>query len=365
MNKYRFLFTVAFLNWFSRCALRPAARRQQVTEKPSKETTSMKRLFAAAATGAALALAPAAQAETWTAYTYGPSDTMTTTKGLKTILDRITAETGGELKFRLRLGGSLPIQASNITQAVGNGSIQFAEDGFFLGNVKISNILRLPMLLQTPQEYELAAKTLQPYIEKEFAAQGVIVLGRYIYPHQTAYSAKPLTSLADFSQQKIRVTSAEQSEIITRFGGIPVSMGTPEVASALQSGAIDGALTANSGGGRLWRESLNFNYRFPVNYFDGLYIVNKARFERLKPEVQQKIRAIVQELAPATTRGLFAEEDELGRGFAEAGMKVSPAQQADIDKATELIRPYWDQWARQQGAEAVEALQKVRAAINR
>lgn len=244
----------------------------------------MKKLFGTLTTTLMLVAFPVQAAETWTAYTYGPSDTMTTVKGLKEILDRISQETGGELKFRLRLGGSLPIQASNITQAVGSGSLQFAEDGFFLGNVKVSNILRLPMLLQTPQEYAQAAQVLQPYIEKEFAQQGVLVLGRYIYPHQTAYSAKPLAGLADFRQQKIRVTSAEQSEIVSRFGGIPVTMGTPEVASALQSGAIDGALTANSGGGRLWRESFRFNYRFPVNYFDGLYIANKARFEKLKPE---------------------------------------------------------------------------------
>jgi TRAP-type transport system periplasmic protein len=326
----------------------------------------MKRLFAALAATAAFAVPLAgAHAETWTAYTYGPSDTMTTTKGLKTILDRISQEAGGDLKFRLRLGGSLPIQASNITQAVGNGSIQFAEDGFFLGNVKVSNILRLPMLLRTPEEYALAARTLQPYIDKEFEKQGVVVLGRYIYPHQTAYSAKPLAQLSDFSQQKIRVTSAEQSEIISRFGGIPVSMGTPEVASALQSGAIDGALTANSGGGRLWRESFRANYRFPVNYFDGLYIVNKARFEKLPPQTQQKIRKIVEEVAPQTTRNLFAEEAALGATFAEAGMKITEARQADIDKATEMIRPYWDQWGAQQGPEVAEALKKVRVALGR
>lgn len=314
---------------------------------------------------AALTALNAAHADTWTAYTYGPSDTMTTVKGFKEILDRIAKETGEDLKFRMRLGGSLPIQASNITQAVGNGSIQIAEDGFFLGNVKVSNILRLPMLLQTPQEYELAAKTLQPYIDKEFAQQGVVVLGRYIYPHQTAYSSKPLAGLADFKEQKIRVTSAEQSEIVARFGGVPVSMGTPEVASALQSGAIDGALTANSGGGRLWRESFRFNYRFPINYFDGLYIVNKARFDKLKPETQAKMRAIVEDMAPRTTSALVTEEAALSKTFADGGMKITAARQADVDQATEMIRPYWDQWAKQQGPEVAEALQKVRAVLKR
>ena len=307
----------------------------------------------------------ASYAATWTAYTYGPSDTMATVKSFREILNAIQNEVGDDLKIRLRLGGSLPIQAANITQAVGNGSIQIAEDGFFLGNVKIAGILRLPMLLHTPQEYDQAVEVLKPYIEKEFERQGVIVLGRYIYPHQTAYSAKPLAGTEDFQNQKIRVTSPEQSEFISRFGGIPISMGTPEVASALQSGTVDGALTANSGGGRLWRDSLKYNYRFPVNYFDGLYIVNKKTFERLSAETQAAIREKVAKMSPLTTERLLSEEDALGKSFSEAGMKIVDPQQADIDKATAMIEPYWDQWAKQQGPETVEALAKVRAVLNR
>lgn len=319
----------------------------------------------ALAAGVLMGTVATSQAATWTAYTYGPSDTMGTVKSFRAILDAIQKEAGDDLKIRLRLGGSLPIQATNITQAVGNGSIQIAEDGFFLGNVKIAGILRLPMLLQTPEEYDRAAEILQPYIEQEFEKQGVIVLGRYIYPHQTAYSAKPLAGLEDFRNQKIRVTSPEQSELISRFEGIPISMGTPEVASALQSGTVDGALTANSGGGRLWRDSLKYNYRFPVNYFDGLYIVNKKAFERLSPSTQAAIRERVAEMSPATTKGLFSEEEDLGKSFSEAGMKIVEPTQQDIDKATEMIEPYWAQWAQQQGPEVVEALAKVRAMLNR
>lgn len=315
--------------------------------------------------GVWLSAAPVAYAATWTAYTYGPSDTMGTVKSFRAILDAIQQEVGDDLKIRLRLGGSLPIQASNITQAVGNGSIQIAEDGFFLGNVKVAGILRLPLLLQTPEEYDRAAEILRPYIDKEFERQGVIVLGRYIYPHQTAYSAKPLASMEDFRHQKIRVTSPEQSELISRFGGVPISMGTPEVASALQSGTVDGVLTANSGGGRLWREALNYNYRFPVNYFDGLYIVNKKAFERLSPAKQTAIRDLVAKMAPDTTKGLFSEEAGLGRSFSEAGMKIIEPDQQDIEKATVLIEPYWEQWAQQQGPEVAEALSKVRATLNR
>ena len=110
---------------------------------------------------------------------------------------------------------------------------------------------------------------------------------------------------------------------------------------------------------------VEINYHFPVNYFDGLYIVNKKAFERLGADTQASIRALVAKMAPATTKGLFSEEDELGKAFAEAGMKIVEPEQKDIDKATALIEPYWAQWAQQQGPEVVEALAKVRAMLNR
>lgn len=323
-----------------------------------------KTVAAAAMTVAACIAAPVAAA-TWTAYNYGPSDSMANVQNFRKILSAVEEASGGELKFRVRLGGSLPIQASNITQAVGNGTIQFADDGFFLGNVVVPGILRLPMLLQSPEEYDLAVKVLEPYMDKEFEEQGVIVLGRYLYAHQSFYSSKPIENTNDVSGQKIRVTSPEQADIVQRYNGIPVTMGTPEVAPALQSGAIDGALTASAGGGKLWQDMFKYNYRLPVNYFDGLYIVNKKAFEALDPAVQEKIRNTVAELAPTTTHRLISEEDELTEGFRKNGMVVTLPDQETIDKAIEIVTPYWDQWANQRGPIAVEALAKVRAALKR
>lgn len=311
------------------------------------------------------AITATAQAVTWTAYTYGPSDSMAMVQSYKKMLDEVEKATNGDLKFRIRLGGSLPIQATNITQAVGNGTVQMADDGFFLGNVKVAGILRLPFLLQTQEEYAKAAEVLKPYIDQEFAEQGVIVLGSYLYAHQSFYSGKKITGTDDVKGLKIRVSSPEQAEVVQRFGGVPVTMGTPEVAPALSSGAIDGALTASAGGGKLWRDMFTHNYRLPINYFDGLYIVNKAAFEKLKPETQATLRKIVGEMSPQATAVLMAEEDTLTKQFSETGMVVTQPTPAQVESATNALSPYWDAWAKNQGPVTQEALAKVRAALGR
>jgi len=321
----------------------------------------IKSLFAVAA----LAASTAVPAATWTTYTFGPAESLGNVQGLKRILDDIEKSTNGEVKFRLRLAGSLPIQSTNITQAVGNGSILFADDGFFLGNVRIAGVLRLPMLLRTPQEYETAFKIMEPYINREFEQQGVVVLGHFLFPHQVAFSTKQLTKLDEMKGQKLRVSSPEQAAFVERMGGIPVTMGGPEVPSGLQTGTVDGVFTASAGGGKIWGDMLKYNYRLPVNYFDGFYIANKKAFDKLSPGIQQKMRDSVRRLAPSTTAQIYKEEDEVTAMLKSKGMVITLPAPADVDEATRRVSEYWDQWAREQGPEAVKALAEVRKALGR
>jgi TRAP-type C4-dicarboxylate transport system substrate-binding protein len=77
---------------------------------------------------------------------------------------------------------------------------QMGDDGYFLGNVPIGGVLRLPMLLRTLADYDKAAAIMNPYLEKAFEKKGLLVLGQYLYPFQVAFSSKKLTSLADINR---------------------------------------------------------------------------------------------------------------------------------------------------------------------
>ena len=235
-----------------------------------------------------LPFSPAAAADKWDLYVYNAVSTVSAVKGMNIVIEQIEKETGGDLTIRLHLGGSLPINTTTITQAVSDDVVQMGDDGYFLGNIPIGGVLRLPMLIRSPEEYQKAAAIMAPYLEKAFEKKGVLVLGQYIYPYQVAFSSKKLTSLADIKGQKIRVTSPEQGEFIKRLGGVPVTLGAPEVPSALDRSVVDGVLTASSGGGNIWKDLLKFNYRLGINYFNSVVIVNKERFGKLKPEVQAK-----------------------------------------------------------------------------
>lgn len=317
----------------------------------------------------AIALVPAWRsahaAATWTAYTFVPSEAVGSVQGMKKIIAAIEKETNGDVKIRLHLGGSLPIKATNITQALADGVVHFGDDGFFMGNVPIAGLLRLPLLLNTRGEYDKAEEVLRPYVEKAFAKQGVVVLGHYLFPLQVAFSRKKLETLADFKGQKMRVSSPEQAAFVERFGGVPITLGASEVPPALQRGTIDGVFTASAGGGKIWGDMLKYNYRLGVNYFNVVYAVNKEAFNALTPDTRAAVRSVVARLAPKTSDLMDGQEDETTKKLQKDGMAIIRPTDADLTAAIEKVTPYWDQWAAERGPDAVEALAKIRKALGR
>jgi hypothetical protein len=90
--------------------------------------------------------------------------------------EEVEKATGGELKIRLHLAGTLQINASNITQAVGENVVQIGDDLFNSGNIAVAGIPRLQMLVQSYDDFAKADAILKPYIEKAFAQKGATVL---------------------------------------------------------------------------------------------------------------------------------------------------------------------------------------------
>ena len=142
-------------------------------------------------------------------------------------------------------------------------------------------------------------------------------------------------------------------------------MSAPEVPSALDRGVVDGVLTANTGGGNIWKDLLKYNYRIGINYFNSVIIANKDRFEKLSPDTQAKLRKIITANLPLMTKAMQDEEEDLTKKFADGGMTITRESPEEIEAAVKLIAPYWEDWAKTQGPDAIAALKQVRAAIGR
>ena len=204
-----------------------------------------------------------------------------------------------------------------------------------------------------------------PYRETAFAKKGIQVLAHYRYPIQVAWSTKKMTSLADLKGEKFRVTSPEQGEFVKAYGGIPVTIPGAEVPPALQRGVVSGLFTASAGGARVWNDMLKSSYRFPLNWFNSVTIANKAEFDKLSPDVQTQLKEIAQREADWVTAKFKVQEAEFTEQYRKNGMLIFPAKESDIKDAEKKMASLWEDWAKDVGPEAIEALAKVRKALGK
>ncbi len=150
-----------------------------------------------------------------------------------------------------------------------------------------------------------------------------------------------------------------------RFGANGLTVGAPEVPSALERGVVDGVLTANAGGGKVWKDLLKYCYEIGLNFFEANIIVNKEAFAKLPANYRDILTKAVVELSPKMTQMMAAEESEEKAKRKAEGMIQTTATPDEYKRGAERMASYWDEWAKAKGAEAQEALKKVREALGR
>lgn len=305
-----------------------------------------------------------AYAEEWNFYIHQSAPNFATSRGAQMFTEEIDKATNGALKVHLHLAGTLQINASNITQAVGEDVVQMGDDLFNSGNIPVAGIPRLPMLVQSYDDFAKADAALKPYVEKSFGQKGVTLLASYTYPLQFIWGRKKIESLADIKGLKLRVAQPEQGELVRYFGGTSITMSAPEVPSALDRGVVDGIFTAGVGA-VLWKDLLKYGYQLIVNVNNSYYIANTDAFNKLSPDLQAKLRQVAQDAARWDQETMQKEEAESVQTLTAMGYTFTKATPEEVARAVEGMKPYWDEWAKARGPDIVEALATVRKTLGR
>jgi len=102
-----------------------------------------------------------------------------------------------------------------------------------------------------------------------------------------------------------------------------------------------------------------------VNVNNSYIIANTEAFNKLSPDLQGKLRKVAQDIGRWNQDTMKTEEAASQKTLADAGYVLTQAKPAEVAKAVETMKPYWDEWAKSRGPEVVEALGKVRAALGR
>ncbi len=287
----------------------------------------------------------------------------------KEMADEVKKRTNGSLEIVVRPAGELPFTLNEVARVVGQGQVQLGDgySGFIAGDVKIASMPCLPFLIRTVDELQKSMAVLEPYINKELDKFGETILFWYAYPPQNVWGrGKPINTIADFKGRKIRANSPEATEMLLRFGAIPVTFTSAEVATAAQRGAIDGVITAGYAVlGSKWFEFLEWGFVPDLNIGGPSYIlVNKKALDSLTPDERNTLQAVGREFRERLMQQLPGREEEYRKTLeTQHKIRIIRPPASEIQKGRKIMEPYYSEWAK--GGMEAEALQKVRKLLEK
>lgn len=161
---------------------------------------------------------------------------------IRPFVDAVNKEGEGLVKIEVYPSGTLGKVQRDLPQLVlsGGADIAFIIPGQNPELFTDTAVMGLPGLFRDVREATLtytglvAANALAGY-------QDFFVIGAFATPPEMINSRKPIRALAELKGQKIRVNNPTQAVALSKLGASPVVMAFNETASAIMSGALDGA----------------------------------------------------------------------------------------------------------------------------
>jgi len=302
-----------------------------------------------------------AQAATeWKFFTYFPVNDKPAQLN-RAFAEDVGKATGGRLKITVLAAGELPYKAPDVVKAVGSDQVQMGDVavGFASGDVPQLNVLSLPFLCTTYDQFERAIPAVQKVADEELQKKfGVTVGMHWTMPPQNFWLNRPVARIEDLKGLKVRAWNPEQVEMMKLLGGSAVSITSAEVIPALERKVIDGAITSALSAND-WRafEIVRTGYMVNMTMGHQIMMVNTAELNKLPADVRATLLAKMKEWAPKYEEMSQQGDIEARKNLAANKVTLVQPTPDDVRRVRALMRPMWDSWAKQHGAVGQQLLQ--------
>jgi TRAP-type C4-dicarboxylate transport system substrate-binding protein len=295
-----------------------------------------------------------AQAATeWRYYTYFPVNDKPT-QLTRQFAEDVTKATGGKLKITVFAAGELPYKAPDVVRVVSTNQVQMGDVavGFASGDVPDLNVLGLPFLCTSYDQFDRALPAVAAVADEQFRSKFGLVVGvHWTMPPQNFWLNRPVTRLDELKGLKVRSWNPEQVEMMKLLGGSAVSITSAEVIPALERKVIDGAITSALSAND-WKafEIVRTGYMVNMTMGHQVMLVNAAEMAKLPADVRGVLVAKMAEYAPRYRKVSEGGDQDARRNLTANKVNLVEPSADDRKRAQALMRPMWDAWAKKHGA---------------
>jgi len=323
--------------------------------------TKFLRVFVGVALVAGLGSAAAAQTK-WDMPTPYPDGNFHT-KNVVMFTQDVAKATNGSLQIAVHSAGSL-FKHAEIKRAVRQGTAPIGEalESLYSNETPVYGIDSIPFLATGYDASHKLYMAQKPYLEKQLASEGLMLLYSIPWPPQGIYAKREITSVDQLKGLKFRTYNAMIGRIAALAGSIPTQIEVPDLPTAFATGRVDVMITSASTGVDTKSQDYLTNYIDTQAWLPrNIVFVNKEAFDKLTPAEQ---KAVTDAAKVAEERGWKLSVEEMTiktNALKAAGIKVTeptPELKAGLAKIGDTIASEWEKSAGADGAAMLAAFKK-------
>lgn len=279
----------------------------------------------------------------------------------------VKSKTGGEINIQIFSGSQLGNEQDVIRQ-VARGRIQMGSFSNTAASLMVPEIalLAAPYLWDDLVQADCALDNhLIPAFQQKFLDKGLVILGWSEVGYMGYAFTSPRKTLADLKGVKMRVAPTKASFITANaFGANAVVLPITEVASALQTGLVEGAdlpglAFTSLGLSKIARNWISSNHSHQV----GLVLMNAKVWKKLSPSEQEAF--VDAQKSPVKLRKSVrgAEKALLAQFEKEGGSLVMPSD-AELSEWRDRAQSARDELIQEIGGDASAIYDAIEKAKN-
>jgi TRAP-type C4-dicarboxylate transport system substrate-binding protein len=256
----------------------------------------------------------------------------------------VEKRTKGGLKFEIYPGASL-MKTNSQFSAMRKGALDLSlvPLSYAGGELPEVNIGLMPGLVSSyEQGYGWKNAEVGKELNKFLLDKGIVVVSWIWQAGGVASRTKPIVGPEDVKGLKIRGGSREMDLILKAAGAAVVSLPSNEIYAAMQTGAMDAALTSSTSliSFRLEEVSKNLTTGRDKSYwfmFEPL-MMSKAIFDKLGKDQQATIMAVGAEMEAFARKAAQLDDSVVAAVYQKAGAKVVDLNAATVKKWQDIAR---------------------------
>lgn len=284
------------------------------------------------------------------------------------VLEEITKNSGGKIKFETYFGGQFGRPGRQYDQLV-RGVMDMSVDilTYKPGAFPLSELMTLPLMYQDAQKASRALmKAHSTLLKDELKRVHIMVLA--VTTPYVFHLREPIKNLHDLKGKRVRVSGRALIDALGRYGINGVAMPVTQQYENLQKGVIAGTLgTWTTVGAFKLQEVTKFHYDLAFSGSVLFMGMNKKAYDGLSADEKKAIDSVSTADIAARMSGCFEKGDAVGMSLAKkAGSGIKVATAAERAEAEKLLAPMIEKHlaeAEKKDPKARETYKALKAAI--